>query len=187
MKIGYKRVSTTDQHLDRQDFAGLQLDQVFEDKASGKAGSQREGLKTLINYARAGDTVYVHSLDRLGRSTKELLALVEAFTLKGITVHFLKENIITGQNSAAGNMMITIFSAFSQFERELMLERQREGIVKAKERGAYSRNGAQTKITPSLKREIKAMLESGANISDIAINVGLSRATLYRNGLTKAA
>lgn len=118
--IGYKRVSTVDQNTDRQ-LAGLTLDKVFEDKLSGK-DTNRPGLQACLAYLREGDTLHVHSLDRLGRNTLDILALVEQLNNRGVIVRFHKEGIIADITSAMGKMMLTMLSAVATCERELMLE-----------------------------------------------------------------
>lgn len=123
--IGYIRVSTVQQNTDRQ-LAGVTLDKVFEDKASGK-NTQRPQFEAMMNYVREGDVLHVHSIDRLCRNTADLLATVEQLTERGVSVHFHKEDFKTGKNSPAGNMMLTVLAAVAQMEREMMLERQREG------------------------------------------------------------
>ncbi|EFN5007631.1 recombinase family protein [Escherichia coli] len=122
--IGYKRVSTVDQNTDRQ-LAGVNLDKVFEDKLSGK-DTNRPGLQACLSYLREGDTLHVHSLDRLGRNTLDILALVEQLNNRGVIVRFHKEGIIADITSAMGKMMLTMLSAVATCERELMLERKRE-------------------------------------------------------------
>lgn len=136
MNISYVRVSTIDQNEAKQ-VEGLkeyEIDKWFIEKVSTKDIS-RPKLKETIDYAREGDTIYVHSLDRLARSTKDLLEIVERLQGKGIHLVSSKENIDT--STADGKLMITMIGAINTFERENMLERQREGIAIAKENGVY--------------------------------------------------
>lgn len=136
-KVGYKRVSTVEQKTDRQ-LDGMKLDKVFEDKVSGK-DTNRPALQVMLEYLREGDELYVHSLDRLGRNTADLLELINRFKDMGVTVHFTKQGLDfkPDSNNIADKLMFTMLAAFSEFERELLLERQREGIARAKAEGKY--------------------------------------------------
>ena len=137
MNIAYVRVSTIEQNENRQ-LEGLKkydINEWFTEKVSAK-DTNRPKLQELIKFARKGDTVYVHSLDRLARSTKDLLDIVEQLQAKGIYLVSSKESIDT--NTATGKLMLTMIGAINTFERENMLERQREGIAIAKENGVYA-------------------------------------------------
>lgn len=136
MKIGYIRVSTIEQNVDRQ-YKTLKKENVekfFEDKASGK-NTNRKGLQELKEFCREGDIVYVESFSRLARSTKDLLELVDFFKSKKVTLISFKENLDT--STPAGKMMLTMIAAINEFERDNLLERQKEGIAIAKEKGKY--------------------------------------------------
>ena len=136
MNIAYVRVSTIEQNEARQ-IEGLKkydIDEWFTEKVSAK-DTNRPKLQELIKFARKGDTVYIHSLDRLARSTKDLLDIVEQLQAKGIHLMSSKESIDT--NTATGKLMLTMIGAINTFERENMLERQREGIAIAKANGKY--------------------------------------------------
>lgn len=136
MNIAYVRVSTIEQNEGRQ-IEGLKkysIDKWFTEKVSAK-DSNRPKLKEIIEFARENDTIYIHSLDRLARSTKDLLDIVEQLQAKGIHLVSSKESIDTG--TATGKLMLTMIGAINTFERENMLERQREGIAIAKEAGRY--------------------------------------------------
>jgi DNA invertase Pin-like site-specific DNA recombinase len=128
-QIGYVRVSTADQNTERQ-LEGLKLDKVFTDKASGK-DANRPALVEAIDYLRDGDTLTVHSMDRLARNTEDLLRLVREVTAKGATVEFLKEKLTFNGHAddAMSNLMLGMLASFAQFERALIRERQREGIA----------------------------------------------------------
>ena len=116
---------------------GVKVDRTFTDKASGK-DTQRPELDSLIAFARSGDTVIVHSMDRLARNLDDLRRIVQLFTQKEIRIKFLKENLaFTGEDSPMANLMLSVMGAFAEFERALIKERQREGIMLAKQRGAY--------------------------------------------------
>lgn len=135
-KLGYVRVSTILQNDARQEKAlkKYELDKVFKEKVSAK-DRNRPQLKALLDYAREGDTVYISSFDRLARSTKDLLDLVEAFTKKGIELVSDKESLDT--STPTGRLMLTMIGAINEFERSNLLERQREGIQIAVEQGKY--------------------------------------------------
>jgi DNA invertase Pin-like site-specific DNA recombinase len=110
---------------------------VFTDKASGKDTQQPE-LDALLTFVRDGDTVVVHSMDRLGGNLDDLRRLVQKLTKRGVRIEFVKESLtFTGENSPMANLMLSVMEAFAEFERALIRERQREGIALAKQRGAY--------------------------------------------------
>ncbi len=135
-RIGYIRVSTLDQNPDRQ-LEGAQVSKVFADKASGK-DTQRPQLDALLGYVREGDTLVVHSMDRLARNLDDLRRLVQQLTGRGVRIEFVKEGLtFTGEDSPMANLLLSVMGAFAEFERELIRERQREGIALAKLRGAY--------------------------------------------------
>jgi DNA invertase Pin-like site-specific DNA recombinase len=133
-RIGYMRVSTTEQHLDRQADAlqPLNLDRVFEDKASGR-NANRPGLQQMMDFLREGDTLFVESISRLARSTRDLLFIVERLESKGVGFVSLRESIDT--STPQGRFVLTIFAALSELERETIHQRQREGIEAARARG----------------------------------------------------
>jgi DNA invertase Pin-like site-specific DNA recombinase len=134
-RIGYVRVSTPDQNEKRQ-LDGLILDRVFTDKAPGR-DTARPQLAELLGLARDGDTVVVHSMDRLARSLDDLRALVQRLTRKGRPGGVRQGTPALQRDSAMANLMLSVMGAFAEFERSLIRERQREGIALAKQRGAY--------------------------------------------------
>lgn len=135
-RIGYIRVSTLDQNPDRQ-LEGVQLSKVFIDKASGK-DTQRPQLEALLSYVREGDTLVVHSMDRLARNLDDLRRMVQQLTGRGVRIEFVKESLaFTGEDSPMANLLLSVMGAFAEFERALIRERQREGISLAKQRGVY--------------------------------------------------
>ena len=137
MRVGYIRVSTVDQNTVRQ-LDGIDVERTYTDKASGKDAA-RPQLDELIGYVCDGDTVIVHSMDRLARNLDDLRRLVRTLTGKGVRVEFVKENLtFTGEDSPMANLLLSVMGAFAEFEGALILERQREGIAAAKGRGDYT-------------------------------------------------
>ena len=136
-KIGYIRVSTEHQETARQQeiMCDYQVDRIFSEKISG-ANKDRPQLKAMLDYVREGDTLYVESISRLGRSARDLLNIIDTLTDKGVTLVSHKENIDT--NTPSGKFMLTVFAALSQLEREQLKQRQREGIEIAKAQGKYT-------------------------------------------------
>ena len=136
-KIGYIRVSTEHQETARQQeiMDSYQVDRIFSEKISG-ANKDRPQLRAMLDYVREGDTLYIESISRLGRSTKDLLNIIDALTEKGVTLISHKENIDT--DTPTGKFMLTVFAALSQLEREQLKQRQREGIEIAKTQGKYT-------------------------------------------------
>jgi len=177
-EIGYIRVSSVDQNTDRQ-LNGIKLKKVFTDKRSGK-DTERPALTDLLEWIRKGDTVHVHSIDRLARNLKDLQALVETITGKGASLIFHKENLtFTGAESPLQNLMLQMMGAFAEFERSLIKERQREGIRAAKIAGKQI--GAKPKLSKSEIREIKTRIEKGEGKTSLAREYGISRQTLYNH------
>lgn len=174
-KVAYKRVSTTDQNTARQ-LEGMTFDKVFEDRVSGKDINRPE-LSAMLDYVRDGDELYVHSLDRLGRNTSDLIEVMDTLKSKGVTVIFDKNKMIFSPDTSnsMNNLMFTMLSAFSQFERELMLERQREGIAIAKAKGKY-KGKAKTIDTEQIKSEIA----QGLSYRKVAEKLGISLSTVQR-------
>lgn len=190
--IGYVRVSSTDQNTARQ-LDGLTLDKVFTDKQSGK-DKDRPQLQAMIEYARSGDTVFVHSLDRLARNFDDLLAIIKELNAKGVTFKSQAENITIGGNGTnpMDTLILHIFGAIAQFNRSLILEAQREGIAKAKARGVYT--GRKPSIDKEKAKQIDELLaqknkdlDSYKSLSyqDIANKIGVSLSTLNRYMRTK--
>ena len=156
--VGYIRVSTFEQNTDRQ-LEGVQLDKVFTDKASGK-DTKRPELELLIQYVREGDTVVVHSMDRLARNLDDLRQTVQKLTGQGIRIQFVKESLtFTGEDSPMANLMLSVMGAFAEFERALIRERQREGIALAKQRGAY--RGRKRSLSGRDIAEVRRRIDAG--------------------------
>lgn len=130
-RIGYRRVSTVDQNTARQ-LDGVEVDKMYTDQISGK-NTDRPALANLMDFAREGDTVIVHSLDRLARNLVDLRYLVDDLNAKGVTVEFVKQGLrFTGDDDPTSRLMLHMLGAFAEFERELIRERQREGVAIAK-------------------------------------------------------
>jgi DNA invertase Pin-like site-specific DNA recombinase len=158
-------------------FEGQVLDRVFTDKASGRDPSKPE-LTELLRFARDGDTVIVHSMDRLARNLDDLRALVQGLTRRGVRVEFVKESLVfTGEDSPMANLMLSVMGAFAEFERSLIRERQREGIALAKQRGAYK--GRKKTLTPDRAAELVQRAGSGVPKALLARDYGISRETVY--------
>ncbi|WP_436914145.1 recombinase family protein [Acinetobacter schindleri] len=177
-KVAYKRVSTVEQKTDRQ-LDGMTFDKVFEDKVSGK-DTNRPKLQIMLEHGlREGDELYIHSLDRLGRNTADLIELMNQLRAKGVTVKFVKQGLEfkPDTNNPMNDLMFTMLAAFSQFERELMLERQREGIAKAKEEGKYK--GRPLSKTVDREGILKARQE-GMSFRKVAEKFDVSLSTVQR-------
>jgi len=176
-KVGYVRVSTVEQHTDRQ-LDGIELNRAFVDKASGK-DAQRPELQRLLEFVREGDTVMVHSMDRLARNLDDLRRIVKLLTGKGVCVEFVKEHLtFRGDDSPMATLLLSMMGAFAEFERSLILERQREGIAQAKARGAYK--GRKPSLSPSKAEELRERIRAGEMKAKLAREYGISRETLYQ-------
>lgn len=177
-KIGYVRVSSLGQNTDRQ-LEGLQLDRVFTDKVSGK-DTDRPSLQEMLEFVREGDTVVVHSMDRLARNLDDLRRTVQLLTKRGVAVEFQHEHLtFTDEDAPMSNLLLSVMGAFAEFERSLIRERQLEGIALAKLRGAYK--GRKKSLTATDLGAIRAQLEQpGAKKARVAREWGISRETLYQ-------
>jgi len=176
--IGYIRVNPLEQNPERQ-LDGLNMDKVFEDKVSGKSLS-RPQLAACMDYVREGDTLHVHSIDRLARNLEDLQRLVRALTDKGVSVRFLKENLAfeAREASAMQALMFQMLGAFAQFERALIRERQREGISLA--RKEQRQLGRAKALTAEQAQAIREPAAKGADKKVLASEFGITRQTLYR-------
>jgi DNA invertase Pin-like site-specific DNA recombinase len=176
-RIGYVRVSTLDQNTERQ-LDGVELDRTFTDKASGK-DTNRPQLQAALAYAREGDTLIVHSMDRLARNAEDLLRTVRELTGRGVTVEFVKNHLtFSGKSDPMAKLMMTMLAAFGEFERDLIRERQREGIAIAKARGVYK--GRKKALTSEQAVELLECARSGMPKAELARSYGISRETLYQ-------
>ena len=175
-RVGYVRVSSDDQNVSRQ-LEGVPLDRTFTEYASGK-NTERPELKAMLEYVRQGDIVIVHSLDRLARNLLDLKRLVVGMTDRGVAVQFVKENMTFEKTgNPMNNLLLSILGAFAEFEREMILERQREGIKIAKKAGKYK--GRVKTIRGDRLSKVDELRAQGIAISDIARQVGTSRQTIY--------
>ena len=177
MIFNYKRVSTTDQNTERQ-LLDVPCDRAYVEKISGK-DINRPQLRAMLLNLRAKDVLNVDSMDRLARNTKDLLNLVEEITSKGAKIIFHKENLTfaPNQQDPYQKMMMTMLGAVAELERNLILERQREGIALAKLHGKYK--GGQPKLTAQQVEEIKTLVNNRTPITQIAKQYGVSRRTVY--------
>ncbi len=176
-RIGYVRVSSFDQNPERQ-LEQVRVDKVFTDKASGK-DTHRPELDALLTFVREGDTVVVHSMDRLARNLDDLRSLVQKLTKRGVRIEFVKECLtFTGDDSPMANLMLSVMGAFAEFERALIRERQREGIALAKQRGAY--RGRKKALSPERVNELRRRADAGEQKAKLAREFGISRETLYQ-------
>lgn len=175
--IGYIRVSSIDQNTARQ-LDGIQLEKTFTDKASGK-NTDRPQLQKCLGYIREGDTLHVHSMDRLARNLMDLQGMVEDLNGKGISVKFHKENLnFTGENDHLQKLMLQIMGAVAEFERANIKERQLEGIKKAQEQGKHM--GRRPTLSEKEIEEIILKLDNGKSQGEVAGEYGVARQTIYR-------
>jgi DNA invertase Pin-like site-specific DNA recombinase len=176
--IGYRRVSSKGQNLDRQELP--QCDRVFEEKISG-ATTHRPALQEMLRFVRDGDTVVVYSIDRLARSLKDLEQIVDSLVAKGVAVKFISENLTFSQKSedAAGRLMLQVLGAIGQFERSLLRARQAEGIEKAKARGAYAKSGRPRKVDVEWVRQTWTN-NPDLSIKEIATELSYSTSSVHR-------
>nr|WP_255800886.1 recombinase family protein [Mycobacteroides abscessus] len=199
-RVGYVRVSTIDQNIARQldglevvidsgqievtlaqipetQLDGVALDRVFIDQASGK-DTNRPQLEAALTYVREGDTLVVHSMDRLARNLEDLRRLVRELTGRGVKVEFVKESLtFTGEDSPMSTLLLSMLGAVAEFERSMIRERQREGIEIAKAKGVYK--GRKPALTEEQTAVVLQRLEGGEHPADLAREFGVSRATVY--------
>lgn len=177
MLIGYARTSTLEQVAgllaQKEALKGIGCEKLFEEQTSSVG--QRSALSTALDFVREGDTLIVTKLDRLARSVRHLGEIVEALDRKRVGLRVLDLGLDT--SNATGKLMLNVLGAVAQFEREMMLERQREGIAKAKAEGRYRGR----KPTAQMRRaEVLCLLASGASKRDIASKIGISERSVYR-------
>lgn len=179
MLIGYARVSTVEQNEARQmkAFEELGIDKIFIDKASGK-NTDRVQLKEMLLYVRDGDTVVTESYSRIARNTSDLLSIIDSLNKKGVNFKSLKENIDT--STPQGKLMLTVFGALYEFERECLLERTREGIAIAKEQNKYKGKPKMAIDEQAFKKECKKWKDGKQTATQAMKNLGLKPNTFYR-------
>jgi DNA invertase Pin-like site-specific DNA recombinase len=176
-RIGYVRVSTFEQNAQRQ-LDEIPVDRLFIDQASGK-DTKRPQLETMLAFVREGDTVVVHSMDRLARNLDDLRRLVQQLTRRAIRIEFVKEGLtFTGEDSPMAHLMLSVMGAFAEFERSLLRERQREGIVLAKQRGAY--HGRKPSLSAAQITDLRRRIAAGERKAQVARELGVSRETVYQ-------
>ena len=176
-RVAYIRVSSLDQNAGRQ-LDGVAVDRTFTDTASGKDVS-RPQLAALRSFVRDGDTVLVHSMDRLARNLDDLRRIVRELTGRGVRVQFVKEQLtFTGDDTAMANLLLSVMGAFAEFERALIGERQREGIALAKKRGAY--RGRQPTLGAEQVATLRRRAGDGVAKAALAREFGISRETVYK-------
>lgn len=178
--IGYIRVSSVDQNTIRQ-LADTRLDKVFEDHLSGNCRN-RPGLDACLDYLREGDTLHVHSIDRLARNLLHLQQLIDALTSRGVTIIFHKENMKFspdghGTSDPMSRLMMQMLGAFAEFERSLIRERQREGIAAARSSGKIL--GRPKRVSDDVLEQVRADVALGIPLAKIAKKIGIPRTTLY--------
>jgi len=184
MNIAYKRVSTEKQDLRRQEeaFKGIKIDQEYCDKLTGSK-ADRPQLNKLRLEAQKGDNIYVESISRLGRNVDDLRQIVQEFKEKEVAVHFIKEGFNTGNGNNMFKFMLTILGAVAEMERELTVERIREGVAKAKRYGTRSGRpiGRPPRQIPASFKKYYPMWKDGdITATDFARLIGVSRPTLYQ-------
>lgn len=177
MNVAYVRVSTAEQNETRQ-IEALKthaIEKWFIEKVSGK-DMDRPQLQAMLDYVREGDTVYVHDFSRLARSTKDLLEIIERLKAKGVEFHSDKEQIDT--STPTGKLMLTMIAAIAEFERQTLLDRQREGIAIAKQKGAYK--GRKKVVVKDFGKYYDRYMRREITKAGIAKELGISRPTVDR-------
>ena len=175
-RVGYIRVSTLEQNTDRQ-LDGVIVERCFTDRASGK-DARRPELEAMMHFVREGDTLVVHSMDRLARNLDNLRRIVKMLTARQVCIEFVKEGLkFTGDDSPMANLMLSVMGAFAEFERSLLRERQREGIALAKQRGVY--RGRKRSLGAQQITELTRRIADGEQKSQVARDMGICRETLY--------
>lgn len=178
MIVGYARTSTVDQiagiEAQERDLAAAGCDKVFREQVSSVDVTHRDQLSLALDFLREGDTLVVTKLDRLARSVSHMHELLHRITAKGAALKILNMGIDT--NTPTGKLMLNVLGGVAEFEREIMLERQREGIAKAKAEGRYKGRA------PTAQRkaeQVKKLVAEGIGASEIAVRLSISRASVY--------
>ncbi|WP_426722024.1 recombinase family protein [Corynebacterium auriscanis] len=179
-KVGYARVSSKDQNLERQTEL-LRKEGVFSLYKDQRTGStrQRPGLEEALRYVRKGDQLIVVSMDRLARSLSDLYSIVDDLTARGVSVKFLKEGQTYSKNSTpVAKLMLGLLGSVAEFERSIIRERQAEGIAQAKKRGVYK--GRAKALTTEQVQQAKSWITDGIPKAEVARRLGIGRTTLYK-------
>lgn len=173
--IGYRRVSSEGQNLDRQDLG--ELDKVFEEKLSGKSAKDRPALQAMIDYAREGDSVVVYSIDRMARDLRDLPDIIGTLIDKGVAITFLSERLTFSADAddALAKLQLQMMGAFAEFERNIIRKRQAEGIAKAKAAGKFK--GGKKRID---RDQVHQLRDDGLSTYKIAAQMGISRMSVHR-------
>lgn len=175
-RVGYQRVSSVGQNTERQ-LDGVDLDKTFTDHASGKS-TDRPELARALDYVREGDTLVVHSMDRLARNLEDLRRVVRELTAKGVAVEFVKESLtFTGDDSPMNTLLLSMLGAVAEFERSMIRERQLEGIAIAKKAGKY--RGRKPALTEDQADELTKRLVAGEPVAALAREFNVSRQSVY--------
>jgi DNA invertase Pin-like site-specific DNA recombinase len=177
MQVGYARTSTIEQvaglEAQERDLRAVGVEEMFREQVSSVA--RRDQLEALLNFVRKGDVVVVTKLDRLARSVRDLMAIIDRLAAKGVALRILAMNMDTA--TPTGKLMLTILSGVAEFERELMLERQREGIAKAKAEKKYKGRSPTARAKTG---EIEALLREHMGPLEISRRLGIARSSVYR-------
>lgn len=175
-QVGYIRVSSVGQNTARQ-LDGVTLDRIFADEVSGKS-LDRPQLAACLSHLREGDTLHVHSMDRMARNLDDLRRMVRELTARGVVVRFHKEGLtFTGDDSPMANLLLSMLGAVAEFERSLIRERQAEGIALAKADGRYK--GRKPTLTPERVNAIRERIANGDKKAELAREFGVSRQAIY--------
>ena len=174
-QVGYIRVSTREQNTARQ-LDNMRLDKVFTDTCSGR-DTHRPALRDMISYVRAVDTVHVHDISRLARNVADLIEIIKKLNSKGVSVKFHKENLFfsSDESNPMSELMLNLLGAVYQFERSMLLERQREGIIRAQAEGRYK--GKPKTVDRAMVLEKR---DCGLSIRSIANELKLSPTTVHK-------
>lgn len=176
-QVAYIRVSSIGQNTSRQ-LDGVAIERTFEDKVSGK-DTNRPALQECLAYLRDGDTLHVHSMDRLARNLDDLRRMVKELTGRGVIVRFHKEGLtFTGDDSPMATLLLSMLGAVAEFERSLIAERRQEGIAIAKAKGDVYK-GRKPSLSDEQTAELRKRVADGDNKAALAREFGISRATLY--------
>lgn len=181
MLIGYARVSTEEQNLDRQidalTAAGVDKRNLYQEKITGTRRDRPE-LNQMLSELQADDTVIITDLTRISRSTKDLLDIVEKIKLKGAAIKSIKDTWLdTTSDNPYNHFLLTVMSGLSQLERDLISQRTKEGLASARARG---RNGGRPSLQNQKGDMVKTLYQSGMKVVDIVNQTGLSRSTVNR-------